>query len=226
MPLDLPEAASMLGVSPDTVRRWARQGRLGMMLRGGEFRFEVVELQTWARNQGLRLQEAGSATGRVIAGDAGAQPLTIALARGTVLHEVVGASAGEVLSNLVELAPLAESVDRLELVRQLQGREALASTGLGGGVALPHPRTPSTDFVEQALVVIAMLETPIDWHALDGAPVHTAILLVSPSPQEHLKVLSRLAFVLRDSKFQQLLAARAEADAVRERVNELEPREE
>ena len=155
-----------------------------------------------------------------------AQPLTTALARGTVLHEVVGASAGEVLSNLVELAPMAETVDRLELVRQLQAREALASTGLGGGVALPHPRTPSTDFVEQALVVVAMLETPIDWHALDGAPVHTAILLISPSPQEHLKVLSRLAFVLRDSKFQQLLAARAEADAVRGRVNELEPREE
>lgn len=197
-----------------------------MMLRGGEFRFEVAELQTWARNQGLRLRAAGSATAQVIASDLGAQPLTTALARGTVLHEVVGASAGEVLSNLVELAPMAETVDRLELVRQLQAREALASTGLGGGVALPHPRTPSTDFVEQALVVVAMLETPIDWHALDGAPVHTAILLISPSPQEHLKVLSRLAFVLRDSKFQQLLAARAEADAVRGRVNELEPREE
>ena len=213
----------MLGVSPDTVRRWARQGRLGVLRPSGEYKFEVAELKRWAHNQGMRLSDGSETIRLPRRPDPGTQPLAAALARGSVLHEVEGGDPDTVLANLVELVLPDADLDRAALLDQLLDRERMASTGLGGGVALPHPRTPSSDFVVEPTVVIAMLAGPVDWNALDAAPVRTAILLLSPSPQLHLQVLSRLAFVLRDEGFQKLLAGRGEADAVRRRVAELEP---
>ena len=222
MPLDLDEAAAMLGVAPDTVRRWARQGRLGVRRPSGGFRFEVDELQRWARNQGLRLhQAAGPAS---VAGlDPQHHPLAAALARGAVLHDVLGEGPESVLRDLVERAPLAEDVDRDALLTQLLEREAMATTALGAGVALPHPRTPSAAFVTQPTVVVGMLAGEVGWHAFDGEPVHSAILLLSPTPREHLQVLSRLAFLLRDGRFGALLRGRAEAEEVVAAVVAMEP---
>jgi len=211
MPLDLQQAAKMLGVSPATVRRWARQGRLGVMRPSGEFRFEEAELGRWARNQGLSIGE-GKSPVTALSVDSEAQSLIAAVSRGHILHKVPGVSAGEVLSNLVELAPLDESCNRLALLEQLQGREGLASTALGNGVALPHPRTPSKDYVQKPMVVIAMLDGVVDWKALDGEPVHTAILLLGPSPKEHLGVLSRIAFALREASFVSALRKHASAE--------------
>ncbi|MFK5956624.1 MAG: PTS sugar transporter subunit IIA [Planctomycetota bacterium] len=211
MPLDLQQAAKMLGVSPATVRRWARQGRLGVMRPSGEFHFEEAELGRWARNQGLSV-----GMGKLPTSPSGVnpetQPLVAAVSQGHILHGVPGVSASEVLSNLVELAPLDEGCDRLALLQQLQAREALASTALGYGVSLPHPRTPTHAFVSKPMVVIAMLDGVADWKALDKKPVHTAILLLSPSPKEHLVVLSRIAYLLRVANFVDSLRTHAAAE--------------
>jgi PTS system nitrogen regulatory IIA component len=127
------------------------------------------------------------------------------------------------LRALAAAAPLAPGADREALVAQLEAREQLASTGLGAGVALPHPRTPSRDFVAEPVIVIGLLAQPVDWRALDGAPVRTAILLVSPTPQAHLQVLSRLAFLLREPRFAQALAAGARPEEILRLASLLEP---
>jgi PTS system nitrogen regulatory IIA component len=222
MPLDLDQAAAKLGVSSGTVRRWARQGRLGVLRPSGEFRFEEKELVRWARNQGLRLRTGAPSRRRPAVVDPDSFPLSTALDRGGILHQVPGASPGEVLSNLVELAPLPENCDRLGLLEQLQAREALAPTALTEGIALPHPRTPSSMFVGETMLTIAMLEQEVDWRAVDGKPVHTAVLLLNPTPQEHLQVLSRLAFVMREATFTRALVERVAAEPLRRLVNRLE----
>lgn len=187
----------------------------------GEFRFEEAELGRWARNQGLSIG-VGKSASAPSAVDPETQPLVAAVYRGHILHKVPGVSAGEVLSNLVELAPLEESCDRLALLEQLQAREGLASTALGHGVALPHPRTPTKTFVQKPMVVLAMLDGVADWKALDGEAVHTAILLLSPSPKEHLGVLSRIAFLLRDARFVDALRTHASAEEIMALMTELE----
>ena len=64
----------------------------------------------------------------------------------------------------------------------------------------------------------------IDWGALDGQPVHAVFLLVNPSPAAHLKVLSRLAFVLRAPGFAALLRSGAGFEEVLTATAQLEPR--
>ncbi len=224
MSLDVRESARLLGVSPDTLRRWARQGLLGMRAPGGELRFERPELEAWARRQGLALREipvAAPTWPKV--DDAAARPFLTALGRGGVLEAVSGAEPAEVLASMVSRAELADCADRAALLEQLVARESLGTTGLGHGVALPHPRTPNPAFAAVPTVVLGLLEQPVDWKAVDGRPVHAAMLLLSPTPPEHLKVLSRAAFLLRDDPFCSLLAAGPVEAEILRAIDQLEP---
>ncbi len=226
MPLTLDQAAEMLGVTAETMRRWARQGLLGARLPSGELRFEEAELRRWALRHGLQPRAPGTGPGRTAGGDeeTAAGPLLAALRRGGVVGELPGGPAAEVLARLVERAPLAEGVDRARLLDELLAREALSSTALGGGVAMPHPRHPSPAFAARPRVCVAWLRPPADWRALDGQPVHTAFLLVSPGPREHLQVLSHLAFLFRDPAFCAFLAGPPSAEALLAEIEAREPR--
>lgn len=229
MSLDVLASARMLGVSPDTLRRWARQGLLGMRAPGGELCFERPELEAWARRHGLSLREALAAPAAESSADSpGAidpRPFLGALQRGGIHRRIPAADRDEALATLVELAPLRPEADRGALLEQLLAREQLASTGLGRGVALPHPRSPGASFVLEPTLVLAGLAAPVDWAALDGLPVHSVILLLGPSPPAHLAVLARAAYLLRDEEFCRLLACGAGAGELLARVDLLEPRQ-
>ncbi|MDP6849432.1 MAG: PTS sugar transporter subunit IIA [Planctomycetota bacterium] len=222
MTLDLRQAAAKLGVSPDTLQRWARQGQLGMRRPGGELRFQEEELESWARKKGLSLRSQSDST-RTSVEENCDQPLIAAISAGGLMRGVEGETPAGVLKNLVEGAPLAKSVDRSLLLERLLEREKMTSTGMGHGIALPHPRTPSQDFAMVPTVVIGLLQQPVDWMALDGERVHTALLLLSPNPKSHLQLLSRVAFILRDSSFCKALAAKEENHSLLVRLAELEP---
>ncbi len=220
MPLDLHQAAEKLGVSSVTVQRWARQGRLGLVRPTGEYLFEEEELNEWAKNQGLRVRkkmvfEHGDT-------DFSSNPISTALASGAILHNVPGRTPGEVLSTLIELAPIGEDRNRTSLLEQLIARESMASTALSDGIALPHPRVPTQDFTDVPMLVVAMLEQPVDWQSFDGKLVHTAILILSPSSKDHLQVLSRLALLLRKPDFISGLESRFSAEEVYNLANSSE----
>lgn len=222
MTLDLPQAAAILGVSPDTLQRWARQGQLGIRRPGGELRFQEKELESWARKKGLSLRSQATSTWPS-AEESCDQPLLAAISAGGLIRGVEGNTPSDVLKDLVSASPLEESVDRALLFERLLEREKMTSTGMGHGIALPHPRTPTQEFAAVPTVVVGLLQNSVDWFALDGQPVHTAILLLSPNPKQHLKLLSRVAFVLRDSSFCKALEAKEDDGAILNRMAELEP---
>lgn len=224
MSLDVRESARLLGVSPDTLKRWSRQGLLGMRAPGGELRFERGELEAWARRQGLALHGLPlSAATWPRVDDAVARPFLTALGRGGLIAAVEGGDPAAVLRDLVRRAPLTGCTDRDALHAQLVARESLGSTGLGHGVALPHPRTPNPAFAAEPTVVLGRLAAPVDWKAVDGSPVHSVLLLLSPTPTQHLKVLSRAAFLLRDDAFCTLLSGDPSEAEILRAIGRLEP---
>lgn len=100
-----------------------------------------------------------------------------------------------------ELAIRAAKVTGLperEIFDTLLQRERLGSTGVGHGVAIPHGKLPALDRI---VGVFARLEHPIDFEALDDEPVDLIFVLLAPegAGADHLKALSRIARVLRDS---------------------------
>jgi len=220
MALDLPSAAQRLGVSPDTVRRWARQGVIGLTRPNGELHFEEEELVRWARQQGLKLRAAVKPSGVHPQAN---RPLTSALHQGGIVRGVVGGTPAEVLASIVQAADLQDDVDREQLLGQLLTREQLSSTGLGHGLAMPHPRTPSRAFGEEAIVILGILSSPVDWNSLDGAPVDLVFLLLNPDPQTHLRVLSRLSYVVREEDLRKRLRSASSDEEVLEAIAENEP---
>src|SRR5262245_4244156 len=76
-------------------------------------------------------------------------------------------------------------------------REALGSTGTGGGVAIPHARIEG---LHRSLGILARLNKPIDFEAIDSRPVDLVFLLLLPANpiEEQLKALAAVARKLRD----------------------------
>lgn len=216
MPLTVPEAARMLKWSERALQARIEKGDLPSRRVNGRHLLNRDELVEWASAQGIPIPSAD-------AGDAERMPtLGDALGAGGIVHGLPGTDKDTVLRHLVESMPLPADVDPDFLHGVLLAREALGSTAVGDGVAVPHPRSPILLRVPTALVTLCFLETPIDFGALDGQPVHALFSMISPTTRVHLHLLSRLAFALRDPGFKDRIVRRASADDVLAEVHRLE----
>lgn len=114
-------------------------------------------------------------------------------------------SKAKVLAALAELLAGAYGLDRIEVLENLEAREALGSTGFGRGVAIPHCR--SKDIRRPSLALIR-LEAPIDFAAADSRPVTLVCGLVSPenAGATHLHALAAISRLTRDEAKLQMLA--------------------
>jgi PTS system nitrogen regulatory IIA component len=103
-----------------------------------------------------------------------------------------------VLSELVEpIASANPDLDRDRLLQTLISRENLGSTGIGGGVAIPHGKF---DGVETLIASFGRSINGVDFHSMDNRPAHLFFLLVAPknSAGDHLKALARISRLFKD----------------------------
>ncbi|MDR1277648.1 MAG: PTS sugar transporter subunit IIA [Treponema sp.] len=142
--------------------------------------------------------------------------------RGGVYTDIPGNSPREVLAGIVETVPLPAGIPRESLLKAVMEREALMSTGIGRGIALPHPRNPAMDDEKQQFVAIVFPVSPVNWNALDGEMVHTVMLIVSASAKQHLHILSKLNFLCQQENFYQLLQDKASREEIVQAVREAE----
>lgn len=100
-----------------------------------------------------------------------------------------------VLEKLADITAERYGLDATDVLNRLIDREQLGSTGVGGGVAIPHARLD----VEAVTGVLLRLATPVAFEAIDGEPVDLVFLLVAPEADNanHLKALSRVARTFR-----------------------------
>lgn len=219
MNLSVRDAAALLRVSEKTIYRWVKQEIVPAYKVNEQYRFNRSELLEWATSRRISvpaesLQETES----------NAQPLPTlgeALEAGGIFYRIDGKSRREVLASVVQHLRLPDEVDRDYLHQVLTARERLASTGIGEGIALPHPRNPVLLHVTRPTVTLCFLEQPVDWRSLDGQPVTILFTLVTPTLRAHLHLLATLGFALRHPEVREVLAregGREEILAVLRRV--------
>ena len=138
------------------------------------------------------------------------------------MSQHLGAGRVRVCRATVRTLPLPAEVDRDFLADVLEAREAMGSTGIGDGIAIPHVRNPILLHVDEPFVSLFLLRHPIDFDAVDGQPVHALFVLVSANIPMHLRMLAQLGFVLRDGQLRGLLRERASIDAIIARISALE----
>jgi mannitol/fructose-specific phosphotransferase system IIA component (Ntr-type) len=137
-------------------------------------------------------------------------PLGEIMSPHAVKLRLTGQTSDAVLAELI--GQIREISDRPEareaLLRALQERELLHSTGIGDGIALPHARNALVGLVEHPIIVFGRHPTGINYAAIDGAPAQLFFLLLAPNVTEHLSILARLSRILRVPKLRKdLLAA-------------------
>lgn len=127
-----------------------------------------------------------------------------------LLRELVGVIAGP-----------ASSPDREDVLRAVREREAVLSTGIGHGVAIPHGKSSA---VGELRMAAGRAEAPLDFDALDGQPVSLFFLLVGPESAAgpHIKALSRISRLVRKDDVRDRLVAARTAEEFMQALKEAE----
>ena len=117
------------------------------------------------------------------------------------------------LSGLAEAASQKTGVASRKIFETLLDRERLGSTGIGNGIAIPHGKLPELDGITGLL---AVLHDPIDFESIDDKPIDIVFLLLAndEAGAEHLKVLARIARVLREPALIQQLREAQSAETI------------
>ena len=212
MKLTVREAAKLLNVSEKSVYRWIKEGVLPAYRINDQYRINRAELLEWATAR--RIGVSPAIFEQPESGDAPQPALSEALRAGGIHYRVGGHDKASVLHAVVDLLKLPDDVDREFFYQVLLAREALGSTGIGDGIAIPHVRNPIVLHLARPIVTLCFLERAVHFGALDGQPVHTLFTLISPTVRGHLHLLSRLAFALRDPRFGAVVKAQASPEEI------------
>lgn len=131
-----------------------------------------------------------------------------------------------VITTLVQALATAKKIaaDKVnEIVEGALARETIGSTGIGHGIAIPHCRTT---LIKEIVCAYGSSDPGIDFDSLDGEPVHSVFLLLTPSDQkeQHLQLMKSFASQIRKEHFCEFLHQVGNATALVELLTEFEAR--
>jgi len=121
------------------------------------------------------------------------------------------------IEELVDLLKQAGKIDdRNKVLKAIRDREAVMSTGVGDGVAIPHGKS---DGAPNIVAALGIAREPVDFEAIDNKPVQLIWLLIGPPGKTgaHLKALSRISRLMHNANFRErLIAAKTPAEVLHE----------
>ena len=131
-------------------------------------------------------------------------------------------SKEDVIKELVDMLIEAGSLDKkhkAKVIEVLMAREALGSTAIGQGIAIPHGKTECS---EKLVGCLGISNEGINFDSLDGEPAHIFFLLVAPvdSAGPHLKALARISRLLKDKFIRDSLKAAKDEKMIMKIVQE------
>ncbi len=200
MILTLKELADYLRVNERTILRMLKTGQIKGAKIGGQWRFNGSQID------GLFFPGGPVTSEDIPLADFTRSHLGIPVSR--VMHEqrmIMDLKSEDAEQLIKELASPALFntllLDIQDLQSRLFAREKLLSTGVGNGIAIPHPRDPIPTLRQPAVIVLGRSKKGIDFNAADGKPVHLFFLLCCQNMEIHLHVLGCLAQLLRNEQF-------------------------
>ena len=222
MKLTIKEVAQCLNLPADTVQRWIRQGSIPLSSTGSCCTFKPSALEKWAAEHNLCFTPMTKDRAVPQLETTGNESLFTVMQRSGIFYNIHGHNPESVLMETVNRIPDLTQSLKTTIYSRLLEREALVSTGIGQGIAIPHPRSPLSGQLIQPQIVTCFLEAPIDYAAIDGKPIFMLFLLLSPSTRTHLHLLSRIAYCLRDAAFVEFLKTTPAPDPFFSRIKAIE----
>jgi len=151
--------------------------------------------------------------------------LTDFIAKKAIVAELKGTDKKSVIAEMVAAMKKAYPSDRIpgpELVEAILTRETkLGSTGLGGGVAIPHAHV---DSLKSLVGAFGRTSRPIEFGAIDGQPVHLFFVIASPPARktEYIEALKITSSAIRTANFCRFLKGARTTREIEEIFREIE----
>jgi len=125
------------------------------------------------------------------------------LSKKAIVTDIKSSKKEEAIKELLEGLINAGEIEkryRNRLIDALMAREALGSTAIGQGIAIPHAKS---DCVTKLVAAFGLSNKGVDFDSLDGEPAYIFFLLIAPqdSAGPHLKALARISRLLKDKYF-------------------------
>jgi PTS system nitrogen regulatory IIA component len=214
--MTLEELSRHIGMDAREVEELANKGTLPGKRVGGEWRFNSMQLLDWLQREMHALDERHLRNlERAMAAERDQAIFSSLLAPEAIDLNLPARSRPSVLRELVGLAEKTGLVyDRAELIAKLDEREALCSTGLPGGFAFPHPRTPLPYATAEPLVCLARVPAGVPFGAPDGQLTQIFVLVCCHDERQHLHVLARLSLMFSSGLAAGLRAAESADEAL------------
>jgi fructose-specific phosphotransferase system IIA component len=129
--------------------------------------------------------------------------LSDVLTKERIIINLTGKDKYNVLEEMVQMARASEKVtNETDLLKKVTEREKIKSTGIGGGIGIPHAQTSG---VRDIIACLGISEPGIEFNAIDGKPVHLIFLIATNerTDSKYLGLLSRIARLFMDEPFKQ-----------------------
>ena len=135
------------------------------------------------------------------------------LAPGNVLIDINAGCKRDALTQLAAKSAEMTGLSAETVLDTLLAREKLGSTGVGGGIAIPHGKF---DKLDHMVGIVARLVKPVDFEAVDDQPVDLLFLLLAPEDANamHLKTLSKVARLMRSEDVRAAMRGAESAEAL------------
>jgi len=200
--LNLKQAAEHVHLEENELKHVAQRGEIEATKRGDEFYFEHRALDEWAQRNLLAAGEKDlQAQHRVIMdenrrADRSAWGVADLFSVETIDLGLRAKGKAGVLRDMTDLAERGGKVYDVDgLYKELEAREAAASTAIGEGVALLHPRFHDPYLFEESFIAYGRSERPVFFGAPEGEGTRHFFLICSTDHEEHLHILARLAIL-------------------------------
>jgi len=199
------EVADLLGLPEVTVQRWIHQGKIPNKRVGKKTVLIKNEVINWARAHDLEIKQKQDI---ININPLSNNPLADAIENGGIYPSIEAVDIYSAFENSLVLFPFLENEDKKNILNELLSREELASTGIGNGIAIPHTRSRIQLNLDTAHIPVIFLKEPISFNAIDNNAVFVLFMIFTTTVKEHLKILSKLSFILQQDDILNILKQR------------------
>ncbi|OKY74669.1 MAG: hypothetical protein BM485_12570 [Desulfobulbaceae bacterium DB1] len=191
--INIKEFARKMGVSDKTIYRMLTDNQIPFALKmGGQWRFRIEAVDAWLAGQ----------TGMTFGTEEVNYNITVrgALTNGSVLYRIHGDNRDEALDELLATIPHTGGFDSSTIKMSILAQESLVSSSLKG-VACMRPSRGYSALVANSIMLLAFLEQPTDFKALDRQKVEIIILTLPANEVEEAILDTRLRRLLMEPAF-------------------------
>ncbi len=135
------------------------------------------------------------------------------LDKNSIVPNLTSTTKKGIIEELATAVSNAAKADAKDIARVLLERETLGSTGIGGGIAIPHGKLSA---IKEITIGFGLSKEGVEYDSLDNKPVHIFFLLITPenSTGGHLKVLAQISKLLKMEHFKDNLKSSESADHI------------